>query len=1672
MKRSSTQRSGGSRKRTRNIFSLQSFGHSLRDPASTPSTARTGNLTSDGRRTNVQIIELQPPEHPSGPPPPVDITSDDDDWQDLPGPNTAGSVHTSSATQNPARKRKWYATTDDSLRYWVQNFRDEYLRVLITREGTMGDVGLCSCGEAEATYRCNECHGMQMFCQACVVEAHKRRPLCRIEAWNGRFFERREQRQLGLRVQLGHADNQPCPRAHRGREKFVVIAPNGFHHVAVDFCQCRLNSSTHRWEQLLLYGWFPSTPDNLQSAITVSRSEALPRAKITDNTGSRAFKRRYQLVLRLVREWRSLRALKRGGMGNDPDHFAAETRDGELAVECITCTKAGVNLPEGWEKVSPGQRFLYAVFWAFDACFRLKRKKISSWAADPSIQDEWAYFTAWKEYGPFVSTLGEQTEMSTCTGLAALDHANTKYAQGYATTGCGMVTCGRHEVVAKKRGGGFTGGGKVSPSSCLCWNREAERAVFLRYGNMDYMVASAWQHVRDLLFFLLSYDIMCQWSKNLKECLLKLPPALRFHLAQYVVKFVIPKLHILGHLAWCQEFFSLLFTLGAAQADMEGIERIWSSSGLMGASTREMGPGSRQDTLDDFWHHWNWNRVVGMSLTLRTRLLKATKELERQRDGLEEFSEAQEEQVPVWRKMVDDFESGASLVNPYRLPKSGPTLREIELELAREEEKTERASATVRDATDGTMTEYLMLGLEIEGQQSTSACCRSLGQSVAHHKELTDFVTRRTRISRQIKKLRLLQRKYSPGALQHLATAPDVPEAPEAECTPLLLPSALSAAERLLPLSAPGLAVSEARLRDAQCDESLGLIRHGLCVKKRLQTYRSRNSRRQHQNTCLRTLVNGQQRKVDLAADTYQQARAAQRALDNVTGASQWQRLNKADVRMLEDEEEAKKRKQRAMKGKRKEAAQENENGETLVDRWLHLESLLLTLRNMSNLYGGPVAVGVYTFLNPISYRYTERNAQSCSTARDIALRSRDSGDWRAQMSQTTKLHHQWLIDLENSAVGDFTIDRMGGIFDLTRSKSHPDEHIPCHARWLLPYLLGKHRIPLYFFYGQGFPLNKPVPKPLVKIGFVPDVGEVDYLQRLPGEVAFSPWSVTRSVCKSHRDGAPLSAPPSSHAPLTYRHSEMPADSTPPAISFPAVERDSDQKHGEDIHAFMKRRRLHNEKRAQHETSEAKGRCLAQENHAVKGGPPGKKGARIFIWEEEEGGFFIRCACNRTDAAERWNEFTSNQRIYDSFSNQWDLCTALAPNEEAEPDEMYDDDDDYDDSYVQFHQPALPADIIPSIPDVPGRQTMEEEMGERATQVLERAYDLDRENPYGDVDNLPGWRMQDVSSTILHRFSFEEPVAPISSSREMERKACAWAVGDESYTVPDTSWNVDVEIISQQDKKLYSIRPRGSEAPGPSILLESAATVLQIIRLGWGHDFAHLIRELVELGVEFHPSWERPANHVPLTPPSLNTLGRRPAGYKPTFVDFGVYVQRRDAFLRSPHGRAALFYGDIVGRLARSAIPDFADIACLDPSEDILKTGARMLSGNHEAQMRSISFAGSTQLKRAHLFNFLLMYANFIPGQRSSKAEDGQQLNFISWWPTLTAFRSSGLNTGWWSANCERWFVKRLKEIETKSAKLNTYAEWKNKIRFSNAARKVSLKNDELSAQYLAARLH
>lgn len=129
---------------------------------------------------------------------------------------------------------------------------------------------------------------------------------------------------------------------------------------------------------------------------------------------------------------------------------------------------------------------------------------------------------------------------------------------------------------------------------------------------MDYIFASILRHKDARLLKIISYDIVCQWWKNLKQRLKLLPPIVQIAAIMKLWRFVIPKMHIHSHTLGCQLAYSLNLVPGSAQTDGEGIERPWANLGGVASSTREMGPGSREDTLNCHLGHWNWQKLVGM----------------------------------------------------------------------------------------------------------------------------------------------------------------------------------------------------------------------------------------------------------------------------------------------------------------------------------------------------------------------------------------------------------------------------------------------------------------------------------------------------------------------------------------------------------------------------------------------------------------------------------------------------------------------------------------------------------------------------------------------------------------------------------------------------------------------------------------------------------------------------------------------------------------------------------------------------------------------------------------------------------------------------------------------------------------------------------------------------
>lgn len=134
-----------------------------------------------------------------------------------------------------------------------------------------------------------------------------------------------------------------------------------------------------------------------------------------------------------------------------------------------------------------------------------------------------------------------------------------------------------------------------------------------RYNNMDWVVLSAlrWTPTRDLL---ISYDIGCQWSKNLAKRVPRYPEWLRLDMSSTRLRAVVPKFHLPAHGAKCQTEYSLNFLPYVGRTYGEGVESEWAHINGTASSTQEMAPAVRHETLNDHWGSWNWQKLVAFCM--------------------------------------------------------------------------------------------------------------------------------------------------------------------------------------------------------------------------------------------------------------------------------------------------------------------------------------------------------------------------------------------------------------------------------------------------------------------------------------------------------------------------------------------------------------------------------------------------------------------------------------------------------------------------------------------------------------------------------------------------------------------------------------------------------------------------------------------------------------------------------------------------------------------------------------------------------------------------------------------------------------------------------------------------------------------------------------------------
>ncbi|KAF7360092.1 CxC2 domain-containing protein [Mycena venus] len=812
------------------------------------------------------------------------------------------------------------------------------------------------------------------------------------QVWEDGHYTKTSLADLGLCIQLGHlpiGHFSHCTAPEPSKEGFVCLHTNGIHKVKLNFCGCERANAAGPYEvQLLRAGWFPATHEVPHTAATYEvvqqfHLETLQAKttmydfyhileRLSDNTSVKP-PDRYHEWIRMCRQYQHLMMLKRAGRLTAYDSSGtAGTKSRELAIECPACPRPGINLPEGWENTPPEKRHLYTFFLALDACFCLKRRLVSNELRDPGLGSGLAYMTENKEYREYLLTCMNQKEMSTCSGFAALDYANTKFSRGYATTGVGMGVCTRHEFVQPNGIGD------------LQWGEQ--------FSNMDYIFGLILRHKHTKLWKQITYDIICIWSKYLKDRMEALPALVRLVLIQALYSFAIPKMHIHAHTLLCQLIYSLNWMIGSGQLDAKAIEHAWAAISAVATSTRNMGPGARHSVLDCQWSFWNWVKLLGIFTTLWRQIDNARVELADQQAAFEEFSREQGKRVAQWKQKVDDFKADPTKPNPYKIvvskqgvhkvhPLGGdhrrltppalhialygahlspphilvtfqlyypleaerccssdhissnsdtaviitacncfqmdPTdadaigLSEAQVCLQFTQEEAKQAALGVPAIHDISPSKFISLGLDLEEEQRRIRVAAVLKKANTTEMQI-DLGSMRTKLNWRVTQFRKLQLTYTPAALKCLGDA-DIPEDQQIKNIPLLLPLAIPPALRAVGCLT-GLTDVEALMRHAQCWAALASLRNQLHIKTRLLVYKKGQSQHQGANTRSRTIITRNESKIDLHSEKYQMAWEAIRLLsdDGDPAKVLWHVLKKEDIRCMEDTEDVeKKRKQR-----------------------------------------------------------------------------------------------------------------------------------------------------------------------------------------------------------------------------------------------------------------------------------------------------------------------------------------------------------------------------------------------------------------------------------------------------------------------------------------------------------------------------------------------------------------------------------------------------------------------------------------------------------------------------------------------------------------------------------------------------------------------------------------
>ncbi|KAG6826461.1 hypothetical protein H0H92_015732, partial [Tricholoma furcatifolium] len=228
----------------------------------------------------------------------------------------------------------------------------------------------------------------------------------------------------------------------------------------------------------------------------------------------------------------------------------------------------------------------------------------------------------------------------------------------------------------------------------------------------------------------------------------------------------------------------------------EAPERGWAAINAVANSMKEMGPGSRRDTLDDHFGDYNWRKIMTFATTLHQKAEEALKYRIDQTLAFEQFTAGlPDKYTEQWRQLVEAWERDGNSYNLFAPKVENISENAVCLELALEDEARLLTPLTSVLHDDVSPSRLIAQGLELEEQQRILRL--NVSELGSHSTDLqrSKLIEQSNQLFRRIEAWMSIQVLYLPqvAAIHTRAefAAAGTDEIPSAATVELFLPSTL-----------------------------------------------------------------------------------------------------------------------------------------------------------------------------------------------------------------------------------------------------------------------------------------------------------------------------------------------------------------------------------------------------------------------------------------------------------------------------------------------------------------------------------------------------------------------------------------------------------------------------------------------------------------------------------------------------------------------------------------------------------------------------------------------------------------------------------------------------------------------------------------------------------------